>query len=103
MQTLRLRPVPISERSRTILGLAAMLLITLARTHAATINAATPALADVQSAIASAADGDTVVVPAGTADWTSVLTITKGITLQGATAVTNSGAKNVSANDLTII
>jgi hypothetical protein len=52
---------------------------------AAIINAASPSLADVAAAIASASDGDTVVVPPGTASWTSGLTVTKGITLMGQT------------------
>jgi hypothetical protein len=60
-----------------------------------TINAQSASLADVTSAIGSASDGDTVVVPAGTASWTSGLTITKGITLLGANA--NPG------DDLTVI
>lgn len=52
--------------------------------RAATINAASPSRADVGSAYASASDGDTIAIPAGTATWTSGLTITKAITLQGA-------------------
>lgn len=53
--------------------------------QAAVINAASPALVDVQKAIASAASGDTVAVPAGTASWTSMLTLSgKVLTLQGA-------------------
>jgi hypothetical protein len=70
---------------------------------AATINAASAALTDVTTAVAAAVDGDTVIVPAGTASWTSVLTITKGITLQGATTVTNAGTQNPTASDLTVI
>jgi hypothetical protein len=46
-------------------------------------QAASVSVTDVISAIASASDGDTVVVPAGTATWTSKLTITKAVTLQG--------------------
>jgi hypothetical protein len=53
-------------------------------TEAASVSAASASLADVSSAIALAADGDTVVVPPGTLSWTSTLAITKGITLQGA-------------------
>jgi hypothetical protein len=68
--------------------------------QAATINAASPSLADVTTAIASAVDGDTVIVPAGTASWTTGLVITKGITLMGQTT-TNPVAKT--ANDQTII
>jgi hypothetical protein len=50
------------------------------------ITAASPSLADVRAAIASAASGDTVVVPAGAATWTDQLVITKGISLIGAGA-----------------
>ncbi len=39
---------------------------------------------DVSAAVASAVDGDVVVVPAGSSTWASTLTITKAITLQGA-------------------
>jgi hypothetical protein len=71
--------------------------------HAATINAASPALTDVASAIALASDGDTVIIPAGTANWNSTLTITKGITLQGATTVTGDHTTAMSATDGTVI
>jgi len=54
-------------------------------TTPATINARSPSFADVSTAINSANDGDTVVIPAGTATWTSTLIITKGITLIGQT------------------
>ena len=49
---------------------------------------ASPSYTDVTAAVASASDGDTVMVPAGTASWTSTLTITKGIALIGATTIT---------------
>lgn len=49
-----------------------------------TIEAKSASLADVRAAVASARDGDTVTVPAGTATWTATLDITKNITLQGA-------------------
>src|SRR5712691_2761772 len=52
--------------------------------HAATWPSASVAEADVATAISNASDGDTVTVPAGTATWSSQLTITKNITLQGA-------------------
>lgn len=64
--------------------LVAALLMTNRPLQSATINAATPALADVQSACNSAANGDTVNVPAGTATWTTNLNITKSINLIGA-------------------
>jgi hypothetical protein len=48
-----------------------------------TITAASTSLADVAAAVASAHDGDIVVLPAGDSTWTSELTITKAITLKG--------------------
>jgi hypothetical protein len=53
--------------------------------QAASITAFSPSLADVKTAVSSAVDGDTVVVPAGTASWTSTLVVSKAITLIGAT------------------
>jgi hypothetical protein len=47
------------------------------------IWAASPALADVQAAIALASTGDVVRIPAGSATWTAQLVITKGIYLIG--------------------
>jgi hypothetical protein len=68
---------------------------------AATINAASPSRADVVTAINSAVDGDTVIIPAGTGtDWTTKLTVTKGITIIGQTT-TNSD--NGTTSDQTII
>jgi hypothetical protein len=52
-----------------------------------TINAANPSLAAVTAAVASAVNGDTVVIPPGTAHWTAGLSITKAIALIGATTV----------------
>jgi len=53
---------------------------------AATITARTCSSADVSSAVASAADGDIVVVPAGNCTWTTPLSVTgKGIHLKGQT------------------
>src|ERR1700746_237618 len=61
-----------------------ILFTVLGRVEAATINAASPSFTAVNTAIALAANGDTVVIPAGTATWTSSLIIGKAITLQGA-------------------
>src|SRR5262245_23526008 len=63
---------------------ASTLLSHFGQIEAATINAKSGSLVDVSSAVASAKDGDTVTVPAGTAIWTSTLNIAKNITLQGA-------------------
>jgi len=53
--------------------------------RAATLTAASVSLLDVTAAIASAVNGDTVIIPAGKASWTSNLVITKAITLMGQT------------------
>ncbi len=65
----------------------ALFLAAAGATQGATVEAKSAALADIKSAIASAHEGDTVVVPAGEVSWTSPLVITKGITLQGATSI----------------
>jgi hypothetical protein len=89
---------------KALVVVAGMLLTTAPyRVNGATISARSPALADVMTAITLAKEGDIVSVPAGTASWNSVLTITKGITLQGATTVANAGTKSATANDLTVI
>src|SRR5438067_13712370 len=62
------------------------LLTVLDQTEAAVIKALSISFTDVSTAIALAQEGDTVVIPAGSASWTSMLTVTKGITRQGATA-----------------
>src|SRR5689334_12081271 len=54
---------------------AALLLAVCGTTQAATVNARSPSFADVDTAVASAAKGDTVIVPAGTASWTQTLVI----------------------------
>ena len=64
---------------------ASLLLAAPSGAQARIINALSPSLADVSRAIASAVDGDSVAVPAGTASWTSTLVINKGITLIGKT------------------
>jgi hypothetical protein len=53
--------------------------------QANTITASSPTLRDVQVAVNSARNDDTVIIPAGTATWTSSLLITRGITLMGQT------------------
>src|SRR3989344_650953 len=49
-----------------------------------TITAVSPSRADVGIAYAAAVDGDTIVIPAGTVEWTSQLAVTKAVTFQGA-------------------
>src|ERR1051326_289009 len=62
----------------------ALLMSVSAHARAATITATSASFKDVASAVSSAHDGDVVVVPAGTASWTTTLNIAKGITLEGA-------------------
>jgi hypothetical protein len=53
--------------------------------QANTINAVSCNTSDVQTAISSATEGDTVIIPAGTCTWTSGITISgKGIIVKGA-------------------
>ena len=49
-----------------------------------TQKAASPSLADVRAAVSAAHVGDTIIIPAGTATWTSYLTITKSVSIIGA-------------------
>jgi hypothetical protein len=79
---------------------AALILAVSGAVQAANINARSPSFGDVSQAIASAANGDTVIVPAGTASWTKTLVITKPITLKGQTTVSYT---NETADDRTII
>jgi hypothetical protein len=70
----------------------------------ATVYQSDGSVADVQRIHdRQAHDGDTITLPAGTFSWTSSPSITKGITLQGATAVTGAGGPNPTVNDVTIV
>src|SRR5690349_4503546 len=68
------------------LFLSGIFFVQASRVEAVTIEAKSVSLNDVSAAVASARDGDTVRVPAGTATWTSPLTISSHIILQGAGA-----------------
>jgi hypothetical protein len=80
--------------------LAALLLVASDAAQGAVVNAVSPSLADVTAAIHSAADGDTVTIPKGTAAWTSTVKISKGITLMGQTTT---DPVHKTANDQTIV
>jgi hypothetical protein len=55
------------------------------RAYAATVTAASCSQSAITAALATAANGDTVLVPAGTCEWTSQLVVTnKAVTIQGA-------------------
>jgi hypothetical protein len=78
----------------TFLGALGFIAMSVSPLEAATMNALSCSQADVQQAINSAADGDTVVVPPGNCRWSSqVRIIGKGMTLSGAgigqTIITN--------------
>jgi hypothetical protein len=65
--------------------LAATLILDLSHfAGATTINANSASQSDVAAAIASAADGDIVLIPGGSVTWTRTLRVRKGITIQGA-------------------
>lgn len=84
------RPSSISRRFARAAGsvlsslIAVLILVGLGQTEAATIQATDCSQAAVQTACSVASPGDTVMVPAGTASWTSRLTIAQNIQLIGA-------------------
>ena len=88
---------------RGVLAAAGTIAVTLASAptlHAATITAASPAYTDVNAAVSAAASGDTVVVPAGHAIWSSTLRISRSLILRGAgigLTVITSGINNNNA------
>jgi hypothetical protein len=100
----RHRPVHPAYRSALNLALtslfAALLLVASSAAQGTVINAVSPSLTDVTAAIHSAADGDTVTIPKGTAAWTSSVKISKGITLIGQTTT---DPMHKTADDQTII
>ncbi|MBN1674706.1 MAG: hypothetical protein JXR37_26920 [Kiritimatiellae bacterium] len=59
--------------------------------RAATHTAASCARADVQAAVNAAVDGDTVLIPAGTATWTNGIETTKQIMIQAQTITPTPG------------
>lgn len=77
---------------------------------AATINATDPSAAAVQNAVNIASNGDTVIVPAGSATWTVKVTVNKPISLVGAgidvtritRGLTNSAILDFAPTNLTI-
>jgi hypothetical protein len=87
--------VTVAARSLYVVIALCLLLLELPTVaYGATVNAASCSRTDVGNAVTTSTYGDTVAVPPGTCTWTSPLTITKGITLQGAgpqATVINSG------------
>jgi hypothetical protein len=67
--------------------------------RAATRTASSCSVADIQAAVASSADGDTVLVPGGSCTWTTELTLSNGITLNGqGAAITFGGGSRLTVN-----
>lgn len=64
----------------------------VATAQAGTQTAASCSTSDVQAAINSAGDGDTVIIPNGSCSWTSGVSVTKQITLMGASVPTRSAS-----------
>jgi hypothetical protein len=88
----------LAEARRSLLRTLVFGYIVVIGFHAAqarTIEARSPSLADVSTAIAAAADGDIVSIPSGTAAWTNTLVISKGIQLIGKTATDAAAGKAV--------
>jgi hypothetical protein len=77
----------IQEKAAFMIRLLAFaLLISAINLSAQTVAANSCSYTDVQSAVNAAARGATVTVPAGNCSWSSPLTLTKGIKLQGSGA-----------------
>jgi len=73
----------------------ASVFVSVAAQGTCTVTAANATLAAVSSAVASASNGDTVCVPAGTVAWTSALSLTgKAITLRGGIGGTTAISRN---------
>lgn len=75
-----------SLRGLPVFAIALMIALNLTSTaelSGAVVNAVSVSRIDVGAAINAASDGDTVVIPPGVAEWTTTLTNTKAITLQG--------------------
>jgi len=67
-----------------LVALAASFFCCAASSQGATVVAAGVDRTSVANAISSASSGDTVSIPAGSATWSSGITITKGVTITGA-------------------
>ena len=78
----------------------ALLVAASTAARAGVLKASSGSEVDVKAALNSVQDGDTITLPSGTFTWTSTVTITKGVTIQGQTT-TNS--VNGTANDQTVI
>lgn len=84
----------IAFRKNTYICFLGFMVMFPARSSAKTYTAVSCSRTDVGAAVSAASIGDTVTVPAGNCTWSSPLSITKGIILQGAGA----GSTNITAD-----
>src|SRR5438045_4586604 len=82
--TALLKMLSILNKGSVIFGIMLVPVMVPPLIYAATWPAIDAQEANVAAAIANASDGDTVTIPPGVVTWSSQLTITKHITLQGA-------------------
>lgn len=84
-----------SQLQLTIFGVLLTSCLSITGTgYAATLNAASCSQAHILDAVASAREGDTVLVPSGSCSWGSSISLSKAIAIQGAgesTTITSSG------------
>jgi len=69
----------------------------------ATYTAASVAYLDVKAKYDLTVDGDTLIIPAGSASWTTCLQVTKNIIIQGSTTVVKNSETSYTVTDGTII
>lgn len=85
----------IKKSAALMMPLLALVVFAYATPVTAQVTASSCSYSDVQSAVVSVARGGTVTVPSGNCSWGSTLTLTAGITLQGAgvgnTVITSTG------------
>ena len=98
MDSIRQRPL-----GAALVSAAFLIFSSLVSLNARTISAKSAQYADVNAAVGTAADGDTVEVPAGTVSWTSTLVLTKDITLRGQTTVEGRDPRTFAVKEGTVI
>jgi len=74
------------DRTLAFSPLLAMLMTVSTSAQAGTVQAMSAARSDIERAIASAQDGDKVIIPAGSATWTTglITNVSRALTIQGA-------------------
>ncbi len=84
------------KKSAVLIVCLSFILIFASFASAATINTASCSRSDVQSALNSASDGDIVIIPSGTCQWTSLVDVNNEVTITGSgDAITETGATTI--------